>query len=166
MASLFENYRLTESAIRLHQIGWSSKEERLVLPVRNYDGEITGAVLRSLSGAKPKALTHTEPGAIAWYPNLRSDLLIIVEDQLSAMRASEHMNAVALLGTNLNDERAQEIASHRFFRVLIALDKDARPVMMRHVISNRSYFRLQPILIDKDLKNMSEEELIECLGCS
>ena len=88
----------------------------------NEDGENTGAVLRSLSGAKPKALTHTEDGAMAWYRNWQSDLLIIVEDQLSAIRASKYMNAVALLGTNLNEERAQAIARMKWFRVLIALD--------------------------------------------
>ena len=163
---LSSTYYLDKAAAQRASLSWDSAQERLVLPVYNMDGENTGAVLRSLSGAKPKALTHTEDGAMAWYRNWQSDLLIIVEDQLSAIRASKYMNAVALLGTNLNEERAQAIARMKFFRVLIALDKDARAIMMGHVIRHRGYFRLQPILIEKDLKNMTEEELVKCLGCS
>ena len=76
------------------------------------------------------------------------------------------MNAVALLGTNLNEERAQAIARMKFFRVLIALDKDARAIMMGHALKYRSLLKLHPVLIERDLKNMTEEELVECLGCS
>jgi len=161
---LSTTYYLDSAAVQRASLSWDSSQERLVLPVYNEDGENTGAVLRSLSGAVPKALTHAEDGAMAWYRNWQSDLLIIVEDQLSAIRASKYMNAVALLGTNLNEERAQVIARMKFFRVLIALDKDARAVMMGHVIRHRGYFRLQPILIEKDLKDSREQELKEILG--
>ena len=134
------------------------------MPVFNADGSEAGAVLRSLSGAKPKALSHTEPLAMAWYRNPRSDTVIIVEDQLSAMRASLYMNAVALLGTNLNEERADEIKRQRFDRHLIALDKDARAIMMQHALRWRSLLQLRPILIEKDLKDSSEQEIKEILG--
>ena len=49
---------------------------------------------------------------------------------------------------------------------MIALDKDARAVMMGYAIKYRGLLKLRPVLIEKDLKNQTEEELRECLGCS
>ncbi|UFK09558.1 hypothetical protein [Xanthomonas phage DES1] len=162
---LSESYGLEHPAIiQRSGIAWSSQENRLVLPVYNPLGECTGAVLRSLSGATPKAVSHTEELAMAWYMKRGSSQLIIVEDQLSAIRASEYMNAVALLGTNLNEQRAYEIRKQKFSQVFIALDADAIKQQTKLVLQHRGLLRLIPLILKKDIKNHSHEELQEFIS--
>lgn len=159
---LAENYGLGHPAIiQRSGLAWSDEENRLVLPVYNAAGECTGAVLRSLSGAQPKALTHTEELAMAWYTKRGSSQLIIVEDQLSAIRASEYMNAVALLGTNLNEQRAYEIYKQQYDQNYIALDADAIKQQTKLVMQHRGMLRLIPLILKKDIKNHSQQELEE-----
>lgn len=161
---LYDKYEITESQISRCKIGIDELTERLVLPVLSFRGDVEGATLRSLKvGEKPKSLTHTEPGAMAWYLNHNSDTLIIVEDQFSAIRASEYMNAVALLGVNLNDERADAIKKAGFKRVFIALDYDAFGVSLELSIKYRSYLNLIPLRLEKDIKDMSRQELEQWL---
>ena len=158
-AYLSENYNIGGRHISKWGLGWDAISDRLVLPVLSFRGEMEGATLRSLSGQKPKSLAHTEPMAMAWYPNHSSDSLIIVEDQLSAIRAADYMNAVALLGVNLNEERAKDIRSAKFDEVFIALDNDAFQLTLDYSIKYRSYLQLVPLKLEKDIKDMSTKEL-------
>lgn len=98
---------------------------------------------------------------MAWYPNRKSRKLVIVEDQLSAIRASEYMNAVALLGTNLNEEQAYEIQRQKFQESYIALDADAIKQQTALVIRHRGILRLTPLMLKKDLKDHTPQELEE-----
>lgn len=98
---------------------------------------------------------------MAWYTKAASDRLIIVEDQLSAIRAADHMSAVALLGTNLTEERLYEMREAGFKTALLALDKDAFTLAVRYVTKLRGIIGLQLLPIQKDIKNQSEEELNE-----
>lgn len=149
---------------QLSQLGWASQEERVVLPVKDWEGELLGAVLRSESGALPKAKSHTEEDAVACYRNYSSNDCIIVEDIYSALRASEYMNAVALLGTNLNASRVNSIKQQQFSRVFLALDADVFDKVIGYVATYRSVLRMQPVKLEKDIKNMSHQELEEFIN--
>lgn len=116
-------------------------------------------MLRSLDGAKPKVISHTEKGAMAWYINHTTPGIIIVEDQLSAVRASRYLSSVALLGTNLSEERVAEIRRTGNSPVYLALDNDAISSAVKYVVKYRSVLPLQLVRLDKDIKDMSEEEL-------
>lgn len=120
-------------------------------------------MLRALDGRKPKAVSHTEKGAMAWYINRTTRSLIIVEDQLSALRASDYSNSVALLGTNLSEERVAEIKKSGFSPVFLALDNDAIAAAVRYVVRYRSTLPLRLLRLTKDIKDMSHEELGELM---
>lgn len=162
--SIQAQYGLTSRHVSRWGIGWDEEENRLVLPVRTLQGEDAGSVLRSLSGAVPKTISHTEPLALAWYPNHKSKVCVIVEDQLSAMRAADYMNAVALLGVNLNEDRAHEIKAARFHSVYLALDADAYAHAVRLAAKWRSTLGLRLLRLGKDIKNQTESELTELLS--
>lgn len=149
---------------QLSQLGWASQEERVVLPVKDWEGELLGAVLRSESDTVPKAKSHTEEDAVACYVNHRSSDCIIVEDIYSALRASEYMNAVALLGTNLNDSRVRYIKQQQFRSVYLALDADVYDKVIHYVQQYRSSLRMIPVKLECDLKNMNVEELKEFMN--
>lgn len=128
------------------------------MPVRDVQGQELGVVLRSLSGEKPKVISHTEKGVMAWYTNHATTGVIIVEDQLSAIRASDYLTSVALLGTNLSEERAKEIKQAGRGPVYLALDNDAIASAVKYVVKYRSVLSLQLVRLDKDIKDMSHEE--------
>lgn len=149
---------------QLVTLGWAEELERVVLPVRDWQGELLGSVLRSESGVQPKAKSHTEEDAVACYVNYSSSDCIIVEDCYSALRASEYMNAVALLGTNLNDSRVRNIKQQGFKNVYLALDADVYDKVIRYVQQYRSLLRMIPVKLECDLKNHSVEELKEFMN--
>lgn len=142
----------------------NSARARLCCPVLSFDGDCLGSVLRSVCGDTPKTLTHTEPNAMAWCRNFDTPDIIIVEDQFSAIRASVYMNAVALLGTHLSDDRAAEIKRYARGNVYLALDADAWAKAVGYAKKYRSYLGLRLIRLAKDIKDMSEEELQELLN--
>jgi DNA primase len=162
---LKSKYNLAPVHITKYGIGWDTQTDRLAIPVEDFRGERLGVVLRSLSGQQPKTLTHTEQGAISWFINPHTTSLIIVEDQFSAIRASDFMSSAALLGTHLNDERIQEIKASGLSPVYLALDADAWGKTIKYVSTYRSQLRMIPVQLEKDIKDMTDEELT-CLVSS
>lgn len=140
-------------------MGWCDAEERIALPVRDWDGELLGAVLRSENGAQPKAKNHTEEDAVACYRNYGSDKLIIVEDIYSALRCSDYMNAAAILGTHINDVRVLAMREIKPSVTYLALDADAFDRTIKYVKQFRGILRMIPVKLERDLKNLSPEEL-------
>ena len=116
-------------------------------------------MLRALDGTKPKVISHTEKGAMAWYVNHTTPGVIIVEDQLSALRASSFLTSVALLGTNLSEERVAEIKKAGYSPVYLALDNDAIATAVKYVVKYRSVLPMQLVRLSKDIKDQTEEEL-------
>lgn len=116
-------------------------------------------MLRALDNRKPKVVSHTEKGAIAWYVNRITPGVIIVEDQLSALRASAYLTSVALLGTNLSEERVEEIRKVAKGQVYLALDNDAIQTAVKYVVKYRSVLPMRLLRLDKDIKDMQQEEL-------
>lgn len=134
---------------------------RLVLPILDSKGYPSGYVARKLDNqVGPKTLTIAEQHEGAWYLQRSSTHLIIVEDQLSALRISRHLNAVALLGTNLSEPVLKAIKAGRYTRIFLALDSDAFPVAIKTAIRLRPELSLNVIRLKKDIKNMdvAEEE--------
>jgi hypothetical protein len=161
---LLERYGITEEHITKYELGWDTETNRLCLPVQDFFGNRLGVNLRALDNRQPKTKLHAEDNAISWYLNINSPDIIIVEDQLSAIRASDYLTSVALLGTHLNDERLQEIKRHAKGRVFLALDKDAWAKAVGYAIKYRSYLKLELVKLEKDLKNCTDEELKEVLN--
>lgn len=78
----------------------------------------------------PKAITMLEPGAasqLSWAHSTDESTVVIVEDQLSALRiAQQGVTAVALLGTKLTLDGIRDLNRFRARkRTILALDPDA-----------------------------------------
>lgn len=136
---------------------------RVAMSMRSPKYTHRGWVLRSITKTDgAKALTFVDEGqeGISWYRTSPHTGTIIVEDIPSAIRASKYMNAVALCGTGIGLERAQEIAEFAPRPVVMALDQDATNLSFKWA---RKYSLLwgtvvvQPL--KKDLKDMEDEDL-------
>jgi DNA primase len=90
----------------------------------------------------------------------------VVEDIVSALRVNPYFDSVALLGTTLNAEKQREIRSLRYKNIFMCLDKDATKVSARYVKNTGINIPgLKVKFLDKDIKNMDEDELQTFVGC-
>lgn len=88
----------------------------------------------------PKAVSYFEHNCktkLAWYHSTDEDTVVLVEDQVSAMRiSSEGVTAVAMLGTNFTQEFVLDVQKwHKTAKWHICLDPDAN--MKAIQIANR-----------------------------
>jgi hypothetical protein len=141
---------------------------RLFMPVRDLAGENVGYSLRAINKLVfPKTILKTvRQNQLAWYPNRTvTKNILVVEDQLSAIRAAEHITTVALLGTNLSDDRMEALCLADAGTIHLALDKDAFAKAVRFVVKYRakSKGRLRMIQLDQDIKNQPLNKFLETI---
>jgi hypothetical protein len=138
---------------------------RLVMPALDPDGRPYGYVARKLDNQEgAKTLTFAEDTRGSWYFNRNSSSrLLIVEDQLSALKASQYINAVALLGTNLTENTLSCIKKGQYTDIYLALDADAFPKSIRMAVELRPRLKLSVIRLRKDIKDSTNKEIHELL---
>lgn len=152
-----------------HKIKWAPNYDggRLAMPIPTRLGTKVGFVFRSLDrNVKPKAVTWLSNVAhpvMAWYEchdRTKNVPLIIVEDQMSAYKASYFCNAVALLGTHLGEDKLQEMLKAKPSKIIVALDEDAVSKCARIVGSLSGIVDDVKFLpLKKDLKDMSLDDV-------
>ena len=160
---LSARYYLSDDA--LDRFKWTG--DALCFDIKNDMGVVTGQWLKGSDFKKRYAVAdamHWEWSSYTEHAN--ADTCVLVEDPISALRVSQHCHAVALLGTNLSSEQANELAD-MFDRVVVMLDADAwdkaTAMCMRYGIlfDRMSYLTW---VSERDPKDMQEDELIEVLS--
>jgi DNA primase len=140
----------------------------VLMPVLDENGSVYGYSCRKYDTQEgPKTLSFVDGSKGCWYNgpvNAKAKQIIVVEDQLSALRASHYLNSVALLGTNLTDAALKVLKERQYDNVYLALDPDAFPVSIRMARRLREAGVSVAVLkLPKDIKNMNESELLEWL---
>lgn len=153
-------------------IGWTGDGDgrygrRFAFPIFDPLARIRGTSYRSYEGAKPKAIVHLDrPSDIAacWYRWRRaSDNLVLVEDQVSAIRLAPFVDTLALLGTNLSDSKVDEILgiNPKYQQVHLSLDADAvgDAIKTQLRLTRRGIMpNLRITAIECDVKDMDKEQ--------
>ena len=161
---------------------WAKDDGRLHIPVYNHLGEATGATSKILDRCElepgaPKSIiyNHLDVPKLDFTSDTlyKSDYkdkesVILVEDKLSAIRVSKHIPCVSLSGVFLSEEAAIVLAS-QYKNLIIALDADTwhtnKPLGTRLKELYGLYFdEVINLYIERDFKDMSEEELICALS--
>lgn len=111
-------------------------------------------------------LFHDDAISFSWYKWLRqSDTLVLVEDQVSAMRLAPFTHSASLMGTNLSEAKIAEVLAGKYKKVVLAFDNDATYEAIKMQLEHKNTI---PGLIvgamHKDLKNMDPKELREWMG--
>lgn len=140
----------------------------LLMPVMAPTGALRGHVLRvqNEDGSKTvRSFKILDEPWLAWYVTKSTDI-VVVEDQISALRASEFCTAVALLGTEMSQEKFEEVVGlSGVRRVWFALDRDALKDGLDLLRRYRLYFpNINILILPKDIKNMSTSEMISLGG--
>lgn len=148
---------------------YAPEEHRIAFPIFSPLGRRRGWSLRSYNHAEPKALTRMDVAEphMSWYRQSPEDgTIMVVEDPPSAIRAAIYRNSVALLGTGCGPDYAQELAAHAR-HVVWALDADATTESLRlHRKYGLMFESSRVLVLEKDLKDMDEEQLCQTLTIS
>ena len=163
-----KKYTLTASELRREGVLWDSARSLMYFPTYDING--------CLFGGMTKDFYHKQDKYPKWvtYFNKRTTKLhypqsfvfdshycncVIVEDIISAIRLSRYMKAVAILGTELNDEQALELSTI-CDKLYVALDPDANDKAMKIKKRYNSLFAegIKVALLDCDPKDYKDDE--------
>lgn len=170
---LATRYRIPAESVEFAGLGWTGDANwrygrRVAMPIYGPNSKERGVSYRSYEGVAPKTITELKDGSestASWYKWLRkSDTLIIVEDQISAIKLAPYVHSLALLGTHMNEDLAKEIAAQGYKTVLICLDNDATYTAIKMQLMWKS--TIKGLLVNglgKDIKDMNDNEFQEYL---
>lgn len=163
--------------------GWPYNFGRYALPIYSPNGATRGHVLRAPWPGSPlytrlqlpKAVTYVQergPVLSHYHPVIHNRALVVVEDQLSAIKlAQAGLRSIALLGTPRNGEigmdRLTEISqsARGGLQTLIALDADATEeafLFARKWGHAFNHLRVAPLT--QDIKDTPMAEIFKVLG--
>lgn len=173
---VFDAWGMNEQESRPGQWSWDENTDRLAMPVFGYNGSLRGLVLRSLTGESPKVLNvQWEAGPfLSWYYGTTGSYqhrarLLVVEDIPSAVKVSSiytpFVRMCALNGTHISQDGLKELIGGGFENnVVLALDEDASEKALTYSRELGLHLgRVRVLLLHRDLKNMNEKEIRECL---
>jgi hypothetical protein len=103
---------------------------------------------------------------MSWYKVDKDAPTVVVEDIPSAVRVSSNgVNAVALLGTLVNEAKALELRTYAPMPIVIALDQDATAKAFQIAHKYGLLWDGYKVLpLQRDFKDMTDEEIQTKLG--
>lgn len=141
---------------------------RIAMSIRSPKYKHRGWVLRDIRGrAKRKALTYIDEKeqGLSWYKTKKHGPTIVVEDIPSSVRASRYVNAVALCGTGLGYEKAEELSMYGSRPIVMCLDQDAVDLSFKYIKKYGLLWGDSKVLpLKKDIKDMNEQDIKELLN--
>ncbi len=166
---LINKYGFTSQDLYKAGISWEPQTKRYVVPVRSPYGVHRGYMLRS-PFTIPKWDAYQEDIAdpwCAWYAPTMQDFVneakrpvVIVEDQLSAIKVARQFVCCSLLGTDLNYQKSAELLEIGGPWIM-ALDADAYNKSIHQMHQWRFYFGddIQVVKLVRDLKFEPDEAI-------
>lgn len=139
-------------------INYSPSTKRHVLPCFTMEGYVHAKNLRSYAGAIPKSLLYreTQYPILSYYPfSTKADTVVIVEDQISAIKLAELCPSVALLGTTMSWDKVNAIINN-YNKAIIMLDPGAEGAALGILKKWGPYFsRIRGVFLREDPKDTS-----------
>lgn len=140
----------------------------LIMPIISPNGMFRGVCTRRTDAEGKKQVRvfkEVDEPLLCWYRHVNPKV-IVVEDQISALKASNYCTAVALMGTNLDYNKVEEIAEvANGAPVWIALDRDATAKAFDYFKLYRAWIpELSLLMLTKDIKDMRDDEILNLKG--
>jgi len=156
-------YTLLSKTLNLHGLSWCETLQRIIFPCFNKEGYIWGYNARyyreldhtNVGSKKVKSILYpenTNACIASWSRGVVTKPIVLVEDQTSAMKLSEDVSAIALLGHEVPEDLWEQISDRE---VIIALDADVSRKVGNILASNSLKVQaLRAITLDMDIKDM------------
>jgi DNA primase len=160
----FNGRLITDSSIKLFQLGFSEKQDMVTIPVHSPEGMEVGFVGRSIEGKDFKNTPGLPKSKVLF--NLHrvktADKVYVVESSFDAIRLSQcGFPAVATLGANVSNTQTDLLQKY-FNNVIVIADNDEAGGNMKTKIVERLGSRVSVVKLDKqykDIGDMSDEDI-------
>ena len=160
----FNGRLITESSVKLFQLGFSEKQDMVTIPVHSPDGMEVGFVGRSIEGKDFKNTPGLPKSKVLF--NLHrvktASRVYVVESSFDAIRLSQcGFPAVATLGANVSGTQTDLLQKY-FNNIIVIADNDEAGGNMKTKIVERLGSRVSVVKLDKqykDIGDMSDEDI-------
>lgn len=160
-------YNLTSLEIRKNRIQWSERLSSLIFPVFGEENELLLWQMRYFgqSSTIPKWKTFGDVQGTIHLPTPHpANLVVLVEDIVSAIKVSKVTNATPLFGSAIDDRRIHRL-NKLFQRCRVWLDPDKKQEAVRMALKlSEIGLRSDVILSDRDPKCFSAADIRELVG--
>jgi DNA primase len=160
----FEGRRLTKESVIKFDLGFSEKQDSVVIPMQSPDGMSIGFVARTIEGKEFKNTPGLPKSKILF--NLHrvkaSKIVYVVESSFDAIRLDQvGFPAVATLGANVSSSQI-ELLKRYFTGVVLVADNDDAGMIMAERLAEKMGNLVTTIRLDKkykDIGDMVDEEI-------
>ena len=157
-----KRYGITNKEIITNRIGWSAFYENLIFPVFDVSDNLLFYQGRSFSSNRDKPRYSTQGYAEKVFHIIGSDgtdICVLVEDIISAIKVGRQISAMPLWGSNLSIERIIRL-SKLTHNLVIWLDADKATYAMSRRIRALPYFEsVRCVLSLNDPKEYNDEAI-------
>jgi DNA primase len=162
----FEGRRLTKESVIKFDLGYSEKQDSVVIPMQSPDGMSIGFVARTIEGKEFKNTPGLPKSKILF--NLHrvkaSKIVYVVESSFDAIRLDQvGFPAVATLGANVSSSQI-ELLKRYFTGVVLVADNDEAGAIMSERLTEKMGNLVTVISPDKkykDIGDMTDDEIIK-----
>ena len=160
----FEGRRLTKESVIKFDLGYSEKQDSVVIPMQSPDGMSIGFVARTIEGKEFKNTPGLPKSKILF--NLHrvkaSKTVYVVESSFDAIRLDQvGFPAVATLGANVSSSQI-ELLKRYFTGVVLVADNDEAGAIMSERLTEKMGNLVTVISPDKkykDIGDMTDDEI-------
>jgi DNA primase len=160
----FEGRRITKESVVKFDLGYSEKQDSVVIPMQSPDGMSIGFVARTIEGKEFKNTPGLPKSKILF--NLHrvkaSKIVYVVESSFDAIRLDQvGFPAVATLGANVSSSQI-ELLKRYFTGVVLVADNDEAGAIMSERLTEKMGNLVTVISPDKkykDIGDMTDDEI-------
>jgi len=160
----FEGRRITKESVIKFDLGYSEKQDSVVIPMQSPDGMFIGFVARTVEGKEFKNTPGLPKSKILF--NLHrvkaSKIIYVVESSFDAIRLDQvGFPAVATLGANVSSSQI-ELLKRYFTGVVLVADNDEAGAIMSERLTEKMGNLVTVISPDKkykDIGDMTDDEI-------
>ena len=156
--SYFEGRRITKESVIKFDLGYSEKQDSVVIPMQSPDGMTIGFVARTIEGKEFKNTPGLPKSKILF--NLHrvkaSKMVYVVESSFDAIRLDQvGFPAVATLGANVSSSQMKLLEKY-FNNVVLVADNDEAGSIMADRLTEKLGSLVTVIKLDKQYKDIGD----------
>ncbi len=156
--SYYEGRRITQESIIKFDLGYSEKQDSVVIPIQSPDGMTIGFVARTIEGKEFKNTPGLPKSKILF--NLHrvksSKVVYVVESSFDAIRLDQvGFPAVATLGANVSSSQTKLLEKY-FNNVVLVADNDEAGSIMADRLTERLGSLITVVRLDKQYKDIGD----------
>jgi DNA primase len=156
--SYFEGRRITKESVVKFDLGYSDKQDSVVIPMQSPDGMTIGFVARTIEGKEFKNTPGLPKSKILF--NLHrvksSKVVYVVESSFDAIRLDQvGFPAVATLGANVSSSQMKLLEKY-FNNVVLVADNDEAGSIMADRLTEKLGSLITIIKLDKQYKDIGD----------